>query len=98
MYVTENGAAFPDDKPGAGDYAVNDDDRRRFVQGHIEAAKKIVDAGVNLKGFYVWSFMDNFEWARGYSKRFGLFHVDYADSQRRSWKKSARWYQSFLKG
>jgi beta-glucosidase len=97
MYVTENGAAFPDDKAGAGNYTVDDDDRRRFVQGHLEAAKKAVAAGVNLKGFYVWSFMDNFEWARGYSKRFGLIHVDYANAQKRSWKKSARWYQGFLK-
>jgi beta-glucosidase len=96
LMVTESGAAFLDDKKGTADYTVDDDDRVRFVQGHIEAAKKSRDAGVNLTGFYVWSFMDNFVWARGYSKRFGLFHVDYAHGKTRSWKKSARWYQSFL--
>jgi beta-glucosidase len=97
ILVTENGAAFQDDKLAAGaNYLVDDEDRRAFLETHFTAALKALKAGVNLKGFFVWSMMDNFEWARGYSKRFGIFHVDYA-TKKRNWKKSGRWYQSFLK-
>jgi beta-glucosidase len=97
MLITENGAAFPDDTFAAGaDYLVDDEDRRAFLEGHFAAALKALKAGIKLRGLFVWSMMDNFEWARGYSKRFGIFHVDYA-TRKRSWKKSGRWYQSFLK-
>ena len=97
VYITENGCAYPDDKVSTGgDYAIDDEDRRAYLEAHFSAALDAIRAGVNLKGYYVWSLMDNFEWALGYSVRFGIFHVDY-ETQKRSWKKSARWYQSFLK-
>jgi beta-glucosidase len=97
ILITENGAAFPDDKFATGtDYLVDDEDRRAFLEGHFAAALKAIKGGVKLRGFFVWSMMDNFEWARGYSKRFGIFHIDYA-TRKRSWKKSGRWYQSFVK-
>ncbi|MDR3284447.1 MAG: beta-glucosidase [Treponema sp.] len=100
LFITENGASFPDDKFAVGTkspYMLDDEDRRQFIEDHIAAGLRARKAGANLAGYFVWSFMDNFEWARGYSKRFGVFYVDYK-TQERSWKKSARWYESFLKG
>jgi beta-glucosidase len=89
LYITENGAAY-DDVPGP-DGTVADPDRVRFLAEHLRACRTAVDEGVPLRGFFAWSLMDNFEWAYGYSKRFGLVHVDYA-TQRRTPKDSARWY------
>jgi beta-glucosidase len=89
IYVTENGAAFAD-KPGP-DGEVADPDRVDFLDRHFRAARQALHDGVDLRGYFVWSLLDNFEWAYGYSKRFGLFYVDYA-TQRRIPKSSARWY------
>ncbi|MDF2626202.1 MAG: beta-glucosidase [Symbiobacteriaceae bacterium] len=86
IYITENGAHFTDG-PGA-DGQVHDVRRVAFLQGHFAAAHRAIAAGVNLKGYFCWSFMDNFEWAMGYSKRFGLIYVDYP-TQRRIPKDSA---------
>ncbi|MBG0566499.1 family 1 glycosylhydrolase [Actinoplanes sp. NEAU-A11] len=83
LYVTENGAAF-DDEP-------DDTERVAFLDGHVRAAHAALSAGVDLRGYFVWSLLDNFEWAEGYTKRFGLVHVDYA-TQRRTLKASAHWY------
>ncbi len=92
-YVTENGAAFADTlEPGD---QVHDPRRQAYLEGHIAAAADARASGVNLRGYFVWSLMDNFEWAEGYSKRFGLVYCDYP-TQRRIWKDSARWYQRFL--
>ncbi len=95
LAITENGAAFPDEQLTDG--VVDDEDRRSFLEGHFAAALKAVKAGVNLKDYFVWSLLDNYEWAHGYDKRFGLFRVDY-ETQKRTWKRSSRWYQGFLKG
>jgi beta-glucosidase len=89
VIVTENGAAF-EDEPGP-DGVVEDSRRIEFHRGHIAAAHDAMEAGVPLAGYIAWSLLDNFEWAQGYSKRFGLIHVDYG-SQRRTPKASARWY------
>ncbi len=94
LYVTENGAAFPDEWRDGG---VHDVERRDYIARHIAAAGAALAAGVPLKGFMVWSLMDNFEWASGYAKRFGIVHVDYA-TQRRTPKASAIWYRDFLLG
>ena len=91
IYVTENGAAFAD-APGP-DGEVADPDRVEFLDRHFRAARQAIDDGVDLRGYFVWSLLDNFEWAFGYSKRFGLVYVDYA-TQRRIPKSSARWYAS----
>jgi beta-glucosidase len=93
QYVTENGAAFAD--PTGPDGAVNDEDRRVYLRDHFLAARRAIDAGVPLRGYYVWSLLDNFEWAFGYTKRFGIVHVDYA-TQRRTPKASARWYRTVI--
>lgn len=88
LYITENGAAF-DDVMEQGE--VHDERRLAYVADHLAAAKQFIDEGGSLKGYFLWSFMDNFEWAYGYSKRFGVIHVDY-DTQVRTPKDSAKWY------
>ena len=95
IQITENGAAFPDEKWVGGE--IDDQDRRAFLAGHFQAALDAMKAGVRLEAYFVWSLLDNFEWAQGYERRFGVFHVDY-QTQKRSWKKSGRWYQKFLAG
>ena len=77
------------------DGVVQDDDRLAFLKNYFEAAHQAISDGVNLKGYFVWSLMDNFEWLWGYSKRFGLIRVEYK-TQERTWKKSAYWYQKVI--
>jgi len=89
IYVTESGAAFED--AVAPDGSVHDEDRRSYLESHFRAALGARDAGVRLGGYFVWSLMDNFEWAYGYDKRFGIVRVDY-DTQERTPKDSALWY------
>jgi beta-glucosidase len=89
LYIHENGGAFPD-RADADGY-VDDQDRVAFLDGHLRACHDAIAAGVDLRGFFVWSFLDNFEWAEGYAHRFGIVHVDYA-TQRRTPKASAAWY------
>ena len=91
-YITENGGAFPDPMS---DGRVHDTDRIDYLATHIAAVGQALAAGVPMAGYMVWSLMDNFEWASGYAKRFGIVHVDYA-TQRRTLKDSARWYRDFL--
>jgi len=93
LYVTENGAAFPDTKEADG--RVHDDRRLNYIQEYIRSAAKAIGHGVPLAGYYIWSLMDNFEWAHGYDKRFGIIHVDY-ETLERSLKDSALWYKDFL--
>ena len=89
IYLTETGAAF-DDRPDEHG-AVHDPDRIAFLDSYLRAVHRAIEEGVDVRGFYQWSFLDNFEWAFGYAKRFGLVHVDYA-TQARTPKSSARWY------
>jgi beta-glucosidase len=74
---------------------VNDSARIRFVEQHLAALKKAMDAGVDVRGYFMWSLMDNFEWNSGYAKRFGIYYVDYA-TQQRTPKASAHWYRDFV--
>jgi beta-glucosidase len=90
LYVTENGAAF-DDYVGP-DGHVRDPDRIRYLDDHLRAVHQAIAAGVDVRGYFVWSLLDNFEWAEGYSKRFGLVWVDYP-SGRRTPKSSFDWYR-----
>jgi beta-glucosidase len=94
LLITENGAAF-DDEPGA-DGAVHDPDRITYLRDHLAAVHRAIALGVDVRGYFVWSLMDNFEWAWGYAKRFGIVHVDYA-TQRRTPKDSALWYRDVIK-
>jgi beta-glucosidase len=92
VIVTENGAAFDD---RVVDGRVHDAARTDFVARHIDAVAEARRRGVDVAGYMVWSLLDNFEWAWGYGKRFGLVHVDYA-TQQRTLKDSALWYRGFL--
>ena len=76
LMITENGAAFPTTVDADG--RVRDADRIAYLEGHIAAVRRAIAAGVDVRGYFVWSLLDNFEWAHGYSKRFGIVHVDYA--------------------
>jgi beta-glucosidase len=93
LYITENGCAYatapsPDGK-------IHDDKRRAYLQGHLAAAARACEAGVPLKGYFLWSLLDNYEWAYGYEKRFGIVWVDYA-TQERIPKESARYYRDVI--
>ncbi len=92
LYITENGAAG-DDKLVDG--VVNDDQRVRYFQGHLNAVDQAIRLGVRVDGYFAWSLMDNFEWAFGYCQRFGMVHVDYI-TQKRTLKNSAIAYQNML--
>ena len=94
IYVTENGAAFDDRVNVHGQ--VDDPARVRFLHDHFVAAHAALRAGVTLKGYEVWSLLDNFEWVAGYSKRFGIVYVDYR-TQRRIPKRSALWYRDVIR-
>lgn len=89
LYITENGAAFDD--VVAEDGAVHDRRRVDYLDSHFRAAHDAIAAGVDLRGYFVWTLMDNFEWAWGYARRFGIVRVDYP-SQRRTIKDSGRWF------
>ncbi|WP_371786667.1 GH1 family beta-glucosidase [Streptosporangium subroseum] len=80
VYVTENGCSQPDDVGPGG--TVDDQARIAFLDGHIKAVEKAGAEGVDVRGYYVWSLLDNFEWAEGYNQRFGLVHVDFATGTR----------------
>jgi beta-glucosidase len=80
IYITENGAAFDDTLNPDG--TIHDERRVAYLRGHFEAASHAIRDGVPLKGYFVWSLLDNFEWAEGYAKRFGVVYVDYATQQR----------------
>jgi beta-glucosidase len=93
LFITENGAAFPDELSEDGQ--VHDEGRVRFLQVHFDAAERAVAAGVPLRGFFVWSLMDNFEWAVGYDLRYGITYVDY-ETQQRTLKDSGLFYKQWL--
>jgi beta-glucosidase len=94
LYVTENGAAFDDaiDPDGR----VDDPERIRYLDEHLHACHQAIASGVPLRGYFAWSLMDNFEWAWGYSKRFGMIYVDYP-TQQRIIKSSAAWYATVVR-
>jgi beta-glucosidase len=93
IYITENGMSSADDVVNG---RVHDAQRIRFLESHLLAVNEAITAGVKVNGYFIWSLMDNFEWAFGYERRFGITHVDYA-SQVRTFKDSALAVQAFLK-
>src|SRR5579859_4771972 len=93
LVVTESGAAFDDHWDGSGN--IHDQQRIDYLRGHIQTVAQVIRQGVPIKGYVVWSFLDNFEWSEGYRKRFGLVYVDYP-TQRRIIKDSGRWYASLV--
>ncbi|HET7267996.1 MAG TPA: family 1 glycosylhydrolase, partial [Oleiagrimonas sp.] len=94
LYITENGAAFYD-PPVAASEPQPDPLRVRYLHAHLCAAHDAIDAGVDLRGYYAWSLLDNLEWSLGYSRRFGLLHVDFA-TQKRTRKASADFYAKVI--
>jgi beta-glucosidase len=93
MYVTENGAAFPDVRIHDG--RVHDPERIAYLESHVGAVARAVAEGAPVKGYFVWSLLDNFEWAHGYAKRFGLVYVEYPTLERVP-KDSFYWYRDFI--
>ncbi|WP_306981451.1 GH1 family beta-glucosidase [Streptomyces canus] len=87
VVITENGCSYE---------GVDDQDRIAYLDGHIRALHKALEAGVDVRGYFVWSLMDNFEWAEGYARRFGLVHVDF-ETLARTPKASYAWYQELLR-
>ncbi len=94
FYITENGAAFQDEMTAGGE--VLDLDRREYLREYLSATHRSIAEGFDVRGYFLWSLMDNFEWAEGYSQRFGIVHVDYA-TQIRTPKLSARWYSQVVR-
>ncbi|KRD39605.1 beta-glucosidase [Lysobacter sp. Root916] len=99
MYVTENGAAFFDppvaEPDASGERRVRDPLRMDYLQKHLSAIHDAIQAGCDIRGYMVWSLLDNLEWSLGYSKRFGVVHVNYA-TQERTPKDSAKWYSNVI--
>jgi beta-glucosidase len=91
--ITENGAAFEDHVEDGG--RIRDTDRIAYVRDHVTAVHSAIERGADVRGYFVWSLLDNFEWAWGLSKRFGLVHVDFPSGERRL-KDSALWYRDVI--
>ena len=95
VFLTENGSTWDDVLLPDG--RVDDARRVSYLARHLAAARQALSKGVPLQGYFYWSLLDNFEWAEGYTRRFGLAYVDYA-TQERILKASGHWYARFLKG
>jgi beta-glucosidase len=93
IYLTENGAAFDD---VAVDGVVHDDNRIAFLHDHLQSLATLREQGVDIRGYFAWSLLDNYEWSEGYAKRFGIVHVDY-ETQVRTPKDSAHWYADLIR-
>jgi beta-glucosidase len=94
VYITENGCAYDDGPDERG--RVADTRRIEYLDGHLSALRDAIDDGVDVRGYFVWTLMDNFEWSVGFSQRFGLVHVDF-ETQRRTPKDSYFWYRELIK-
>lgn len=94
LYVTENGASYADYVDPAGE--VRDLERVEYLRGYLGAAARAIEEGVDLRGYFAWSLLDNFEWGEGYRSRFGLVYVDFG-TQRRIPKASAHWYRDLVR-
>jgi beta-glucosidase len=92
LFITENGAAYRDTVV---DGDVRDDERRAYIESHVRAVADAMDQGVDVRGYFVWSLLDNFEWASGYTKRFGIYYVDYT-TQARILKRSGLWFENLM--
>ena len=95
LVICENGAAYAD--VVGPDGSIDDPERTNYIRHHIDAMKVAIDRGVDVRGYFLWSLMDNFEWARGYDKRFGIVRVDF-ETMTRTIKSSGAWYRDFLAG
>ncbi|KAL0772370.1 PREDICTED: beta-glucosidase 16-like isoform X2 [Brassica oleracea var. oleracea] len=94
LYITENGV----NEPNTGEIFLNDDLRIDYYANHLKMVRDAISMGVNVKGYFAWSLMDNFEWSEGYTVRFGIVYVDFRNGRKRYPKKSAKWFRRLLKG
>ncbi len=94
LYITENGVGY--NEPASVETELQDLHRREYVRNYLTNVHRAVDEGIPCRGYFLWSFLDNFEWASGYAQRFGLVHVDYA-TQKRTPKLSAKWYSALMR-
>ncbi len=94
VFVTENSCAYPDEVNEATD-EVEDYARLQYIREHLKGVHRAISEGLPVSGYFLWSFLDNFEWAYGYSKRFGIVHVDF-ETQKRTAKSSALWYSKLI--
>ena len=94
LVITENGASY-DDPPLDGQAVIEDPQRVAFLRGHVEAVERAVEGGVDVRGYYVWSLLDNFEWEHGYDRRFGIVAINF-DNLKRTPKRSALWYRDLI--
>jgi beta-glucosidase len=96
IYITENGTYFKGiEKVNSNTNMIEDEDKIKYVKGYLEWLEKAIDEGIDIRGYYLWSLMDNFEWTAGSNFRFGIIHTDF-ESQEQTWKKSAYWYRDFI--
>jgi beta-glucosidase len=93
IYITENGCSYGDGPDVNG--VVNDDRRTSFLRRYVGQVGKAIEEGADVRGYYLWSLMDNFEWGMGYSQRFGIVWVDY-ETQERTIKQSGHWYRNVI--
>lgn len=98
IFVTENGMDEENDESISLDKALDDEMRVRYYQGYLAAVAQSIRDGTDVRGYFAWSLLDNFEWGQGYTKRFGIVYVDYKNGLSRHPKSSAKWFSQFLKG
>ncbi|KAE8736413.1 hypothetical protein F3Y22_tig00000002pilonHSYRG00215 [Hibiscus syriacus] len=96
IYITENGVAEAKNDSLPIKEALKDSTRIRYLDGHLKFLLKAIQEGVDIKGYYMWAFLDDFEWTSGYTLRFGFTYIDYKNKLRRYLKHSAYWFNKFL--
>ena len=96
IYITENGTYFKGTEPVGEDGIVHDDNRIKYIAGFLEWLEKAIDEGFDVRGYYLWSLMDNFEWTAASNFRFGIASTDFATGETK-WKESAYFYRDFIK-
>ena len=94
IYITENGCSYGD-RPGP-DGRVHDQRRIDFYNGYIGQVARAIDEGADVRGYYAWTLIDNFEWAMGFSQRFGIIDVDFENEQKRTVKDSGYWFRDLI--
>ena len=94
VYVTENGFSGKNETP-ASDGMIHDDERIAYIDKALKSVDELLGEGIDVRGYYLWSLMDNFEWSAGYESKYGLIHTNF-ETMERTWKKSAYWYRDFI--
>ena len=97
VYISENGFGHAGmETPDAKDGMIHDDDRINYLSRALQTVDSMLGEGMDIRGYYLWSLMDNFEWSAGNTYRYGIIHTDF-DTYRRTWKKSAYWYRDYIR-